>query len=94
MCYYVYMLDVSSLRNPPVHSSMAYESGAPVARLSDGTVIDFRVSRYFTRGWRLQELIAPFKSVFTAVFRSYWETRCQSGIALMQMSHWDKTMIR
>jgi Heterokaryon incompatibility protein (HET) len=65
-----------------------HDSAVCYAYLSDVTKLsDFRSSRWFTRGWTLQELLAPLKVLFYSDKWSFLGSR-------FELSHWIEPVTR
>ena len=61
---YIYLADVQEISAPPLYKGEPQDEGLMLKRARERALEDFKKSEWFSRGWTLQELLAPVSAVF------------------------------
>jgi hypothetical protein len=72
---YVYLADVQEISAPPFYEGELQDEGLMLKIARERALEDFKKSEWFSRGWTLQELLAPVSAVFYSTSWKFFNTR-------------------
>jgi hypothetical protein len=91
---YVYLADVQEISAPPFRDGELQDEGLMLKIARERALEDFKKSEWFSRGWTLQELLAPVSTVFYDASWKLFNTRDNLAEVIHAITGIDPDLLR